>query len=647
MDGHGRLRKVRMVLFPGRLVLAFVILVGPASKVCANERPNILWIVAEDISPLFGCYGAPDARTPHIDRFAKRSHLFQRAYATAPICSPSRSCLATGMYATSLGTQNLRSIVELPEGMKPLARIFRENGYWTTLRGKTDYNFSAKGLFDSSNGKDGVFPWRSCPEGKPFFAFLNLGSTHEGSGNRLERAKLALKDFPQERKCDPAKVTLPPFYPDTPEMRRIWARYQDLITVFDGEVDKVLKQLEEDGRAEDTIVFLMSDHGMGLPRYKRWIHLTGLHVPLIVHVPKKYAGDLGASSVRDDLVSYVDLPATALKHAGIKVPEYFQGQSIFGKEKKELIFGARDRADDMYDLSRCVFDGRYLYIRHFLPHYPPMQQGYIMSPVYKESHIELHRVHDAGKDSADSRKIWESRPFEALYDLQKDPAELQNRAGDESLGELKKGLSERLHSWILETRDSAFLSEPEMHRRAHDAKVAPHVMMQDDKLYPIKLILAAAEAASEPNSDWLPGGDDPALDFWAIQQRIIRKDRSEDTRSFLRQKLKSENPTVRATAAEGLARLGEEDEAAPVFADLLTTSKEPNLLLYVARSLAVSFNDVRPIEKEVRAARAMMLAPEGSNRPWKDFVYSAFTSWALEWALVKSELNQWEDFKGL
>jgi len=195
----------------GRTILFLII-----GSALAKERPNILWIVAEDISPLFGCYGSPDAIKPNIDRFAKRSHLFERAYATAPICSPSRSCLATGMYATSLGTQNLRSIVQLPDSNSPLAKIFRENGYWTALRGKTDYNFDAKGLFAYPNGKDDNFIWKSCPKDKPFYASLNIGGTHEGSGNRSERAQISLKHLPEGAKRDPAKITLPPYFPDTP-----------------------------------------------------------------------------------------------------------------------------------------------------------------------------------------------------------------------------------------------------------------------------------------------------------------------------------------------------------------------------------------------------------------------------------------------
>lgn len=611
-----------------------------------DGRPNILWIVAEDISPFYGCYGSPDAVTPNIDAFARRSHLFQRAYATAPICSPSRSCLATGMYATSLGSQHLRCRVELPDGISPLATIFRNNGYWTALRGKTDYNFEDSRLFDDWSGKEAGAPWKNCPAEKPFFAFYNLGSTHEGSGNRPERAVAALRMLPKHAVRDPAEIRVPPHHPDSPEMRRIWARYHELITVFDLEVGQVLEQLQADGLSDDTIVFLMADHGMGLPRYKRWLYLTGLHVPLIVHLPEKYQGKQGQASVRDALVSYVDLPATALQLAEIDAPEHFAGRSIFSENERSYVYGARDRADDMYDLSRCVFDGRYLYVRHYLPHLPPMQEGYILSPIFKESVIELHRLHNAGLDTEQSRKLWEPRPFEELYDIENDPHEQHNLASDSRLANVKARLTKKLQSWILETRDSGFLTEPEMHRRAIEAGVAQYTILHSDATYPIQRIFDAADQASRPDGRLLSGGADPALDFWAIQQRIIRDDRSDESHRFLHSKLKSGNPVVRATAAEALARFGNEEPAIPVFRQLLAM-KEPNLRLYVARSLAVSFDNVKPLEREVRAARKEMLAPPGSSRPWKDFVYSAFTSWALEWALVKSELNDWNDFQGL
>lgn len=631
-----------------RLALALLVGFAASAGASAADRPNFLWIVAEDISPLFGCYGDPDGATPNIDALAADSHLFLNAYATAPICSPSRSCLATGMYATSLGTQNLRSEVDLPERIDPLAAVLKRNGYWTALRGKTDYNFEPTGLFDY--WKQDTAPWKHCPKDKPFYAFMNLGSTHEGSGNLSDRANRALPRLPSGLKHDPRQVELPPYYPDTPEMRRIWARYHDLITLFDQEVGEVLRQLAADGHTDDTIVFLMADHGMGLPRYKRWLYLTGLHVPLIIHVPAQFEPLVGEPepAIHRELVSYVDLPATVLELAGIPIPGNFQGQPIFDPNsdppQRRYIFGARDRADDMYDLSRAVFDGRYLYVRHYLPHQIPMQEGIIMSPYKKESHKELYRVRDAGEDTQQSAKLWARRPHEELYDLSQDPEELDNRADAPALAAEKKRLAQRLRQWIVETRDSGFLTEPEMHRRANAQGVTPYDILQDPKEYPIEPILATAEQASDPDAELLGEGEDPIETYWAIEQRIIRGDDSAEAIAFLESQLDSPNPMVRTAAAEGLARAGKPELAIETLRELLTGADEPNLRLYVARSIATSLDDVRPLEAEARAVREQMLAPPGSERPWKDFTYSAFTTWALEWALIKSGLNSPEDF---
>jgi arylsulfatase A-like enzyme len=634
-----------------RILLALIALALVPAALRADDRPNILWIVAEDISPFFGCYGNPDATTPFIDAYAARSHVFLEAFATAPICAPSRSALATGVYATALGTQNLRSEVPIPAEIQPLATVFREHGYWTALRGKTDYNFEARGLFDLHS--ETTEPWAQRPKDRPFFAFMNLGATHEGSGNIAERAAPALARLPADRVCDPATVALPPYFPDTPEMRRIWARYHDLISVWDLDVQAVLGKLEAAGLADDTIVFLLADHGLGLPRYKRWLYKTGLHVPLIVHVPEKFrhlAPGGNASGRHAQPVSLIDLPATALALAGIEAPASYVSRPLFGHASEEVrqrahIFGARDRADDMYDLSRSVYDGRYLYIRHYLPHQPPIQGGIIFGPHVKESLRELHRVHAAGGDTPESKALWTRRPHEELYDLHTDPQELHNLADQAALAGVKERLAASLRAWLIETRDTAFLPEPEMHRRATAAGLTSYEMARDPAVYPLENVLAAAEDASrgKPAPAEAFRHADPAVRFWALMGLIVTQDRSQAAGARYAHALGDENPVVRTTAAEGLARLGRTEIALTAYRELLQET-EPNLGLFVARSLADSVDDVRPIEAEIRRKRESFLAPPGSPRPWKDFTYAAFTTWALEWALIKSGLNDYEDF---
>ena len=243
-----------------------------------DQKPNILWITCEDISPALGCYGDEYARTPNLDQLAKEGVLYKNAFATAPICAPARSCLITGVYATSLGTQHLRSDVLKPEFIKTIPEYLREQGYYCTNNHKTDYNFNPDGVWDENSREA---HWRTRPKNSPFFSVFNYGISHEGHGNKIRE-----KDTQDlEIKHKPEDAALPPYFPDTPEMRRILAHYYDLISVLDDKVGDLLEQLEKDGLKENTIIFFFSDHGFGLPRYKRWLYNTGLHVPLIIHVP--------------------------------------------------------------------------------------------------------------------------------------------------------------------------------------------------------------------------------------------------------------------------------------------------------------------------------------------------------------------------
>lgn len=599
-------------------------------------RPNFLWIIAEDISPLLGCYEAPDAHTPNLDAFAKTSHLFKNALATAPVCSPSRSALASGTYPTSLGTQHMFSDVTLPDDIQPVMQVLKQTGYWTALRGKTCFNFSDKDLFDY--WKQDIAPWRNAPKDQPFFAYMNLGSTHEGPGNKSASAAEPLKRLPNEARHDPAKIKLPPFYPDTPEMRRIWARYLDLISVWDLDVHHVLEQLAADGRAEDTIVFVLSDHGMGLPRFKRWLYLTGLKVPLIVHVPEKFRHLTGSSApgdVHDAPVSLLDLPATVLHMAGLPVPRAYSGRSLFAKEKHDAVFGARDRLDDLRDLSRSVFDGRFHYIRHFQPQLIPMRPGVIMSSYQKESHAELERIHRAGADTVESAKLWSPRPFEELYDLSTDPHELTNLAAEPEHKAVKERLGNRLQQWILESRDSGFIPEPEMLRRSQQNGVPPFTWLQDPSAYPLEAALDAADAASRPDGEVLDAEDEPILTYWAIQQRLIRGDHSQEALAFFESHLASESPAVALAAAQGLCSGGKSTLALPVFRAALH-APELWTQLHAARSLAESLDDARPMEADIRARLKAVneTKSQASCRDW-----SVSTRQALHFALIRSGLE--------
>jgi arylsulfatase A-like enzyme len=319
------------------------------------ERPNILWITVEDMSPNLGCYGDRYATTPNLDRFAGEAVRYTRAFATAPVCSPSRSCLITGLYATSLGTQRLRSNFPIPDAIKGFPAYLRAAGYYTSNNVKTDYNTAdeprlIRESWDECSGKAN---WRGRKPGQPFFSVINLMTTHQSrtsvwSFEEFERQVGSRLD--PGLRHDPERAPLPPYYPETDLARRTLARYYDCITVMDQEVGQILADLAADGLAGNTIVFYYSDHGMGMPRGKRVLQDSGMQVPLMVRFPEKWRhfAPGGPDEALDRLVSFVDFPPTVLSLAGVDIPDHMQGTAFLGAKAgpaRQFVYGARDRVD--------------------------------------------------------------------------------------------------------------------------------------------------------------------------------------------------------------------------------------------------------------------------------------------------------------
>jgi uncharacterized sulfatase len=342
----------------------------PETPPAAPSRPNILWITCEDTSPNLGCYGDRKAITPNLDKLADSGARYTNAFSVAGVCAPSRSCLITGMYPTSIGSEHMRSKAVLPPLIKCFPQYLREAGYYCTNDSKTDYNFEhSPETWDESSPRA---HWRKRRPGQPFFSVVNITCTHE-SQIRLEEGeflKLTAGLTPEQRQ-DPAKLELPPYYPDTPVVRRdgraIGTRHRN-----GSRAGEILKELEADGLAANTIVFFFSDHGVGLPRAKRWLYDSGIRVPLIVRWP----GQIKPESVAQRLVSFVDFGPTVLSLAGVKAPEHLQGKAFLGDQSGEprtYIHAARDRMDERYDVIRAVRDVRYKYIRNYEPQRPYAQ----------------------------------------------------------------------------------------------------------------------------------------------------------------------------------------------------------------------------------------------------------------------------------
>ncbi|MCW5981355.1 MAG: sulfatase [Bryobacteraceae bacterium] len=420
------------------------------------RRPNILWIVAEDLSPDLGCYGNGLVRTPNLDRLASEGVRFTRAFVTAPVCSASRSAIVTGMYQTTVGGHNHRSHRDdnyrLPAGVRPFTHFLREAGYHTSNlervaglggTGKTDFNFQVENVFE---GKD----WRERKPGQPFYAQINFEETHR-----------AFKRFPAHP-VDPAKVELPPCYPDHPAIRLDWATYLDDAQHLDVNVGKTLKRLDEDGLADDTVVIFFGDHGQAMPRGKQFLYDAGIHVPLLVRIPKTYApAGYAPGTVNADLVSAIDITATTLRLAGVQPPPYMEGRPFFGPgvRKRDYIVAARDRCDETVDRIRCVRDRRYKYIRNFYPDRP-----YAQPNVYKDVQYPPLRVmrdlKTKGKLTGPAAAfLAATRPAEELYDLEADPREIDNLAEKPAGREPIARLRGILDAWIKETGDQGAIPE--------------------------------------------------------------------------------------------------------------------------------------------------------------------------------------------
>lgn len=604
-----------------------------------GDRPNILWITCEDICPYLGCYSDAEALTPNLDKLAGEGVLYTNAYATAPVCAPARSCLITGVYATSMGTQHLRSSVKIPSYIRCFPQELRQAGYYCSNNYKKDYNFTDVGVWDESSHEA---HWRNRKASQPFFSVFNFESTHQGKINGSDEeffAKYRSKLRPDERHR-PEDITLPPYYPDTPAVRKIWARYYDLITYMDHQVGDLLGRLEADGLGEDTIVFFFSDHGMGLPRFKRTLYDSGLHVPLIVKFPKRYRGmsPLAAGQRTDRLVSFVDFAPTILSIAGLAIPEYMQGRAFLGPAAEagpEYIFGTASRVDEAYEMSRCVRDKRYKYIRNYMPHLPYFQPSEY--PDRAEIMQKLRRAAKSGRMTAVQQQYWQpGKPLEELYDTKADPHEINNLAQSAEHGDTRKKLRSVLRKWMLDTRDVGLLPEAEMHIRSEGS--TPYEIARDAGKYPLERILSAAELVGrgEDKLDEMVkmlGDGDGAARYWAAVALGALGGKAASAADALSNALDDSCLNVRFAAAGALCGLNLCDGALAVLAEGLEEKREETVLA-AAREIQMIGDKACPIVDEMKAAQQRCRRPDGT---YKNQNHAWFIDWALKYALQNCE----------
>jgi arylsulfatase A-like enzyme len=427
----------------------------------AAERPNILWLIAEDFGNHLGCCGTKEVWTPNIDRLAADGQRYSRFYTTAPVCSPSRSAFMTGMYQTTIGAHHHRSHRDdgytLPSGVRLLSDWFRDAGYFTVnvrhlpvelgFRGtaKTDWNFTPpERPFDSDR-------WADLKSHQPFFAQLNFEETH--------------RPFSAPKRADPRRVEIPPYEPDHPVTRADRAAYLDSASELDRKVGLVLQRLKHDGLSDSTIVVFFGDNGQAHVRGKQFCYEEGLNVPLIIRWPKGFAAPAHYSpqTVDERLIVAIDLAPTMLALAGSGVPPKMQGRIFLGDRAappRQYVFGARDRCDETPFRFRTVRDARYRYIRNFTPDRPFLQPN-----KYKESDYPvwnlLKVLHAAGSLTlVQDRLCAATMPEEELYDLERDPHEIDNLAGRLEHRATLERLRRVLEDWIENTRDLGATPEP-------------------------------------------------------------------------------------------------------------------------------------------------------------------------------------------
>ena len=519
----------------------------------AAEQPNILWLTAEDIGPHLGCYGDPLAVTPNLDALAADGIRFPTCWSNYPVCAPARTTIITGLVAASTGSGHMRCLVSIPEPLRLFPEYLREAGYYCTNNHKEDYNVRAhRPTWDESSKRA---HWKHRPAGAPFFAVFNQAATHESQ----------IRSRPHVPITDPKAISVPPYHPDCRESRQDWAQYYDNIRKLDSWVGRQIEELKAADLYDRTIIVFFGDHGSGMPRHKRYAGNSGMHVPLIVRVPQRFREhlpkDYAGTGVCERLVSFVDLAPTMLSIANIAAPESFQGSAFLGVRQStppDYLYGFRDRMDERPDFSRSMRDSRYLYIRNYLPFLPHGQ--FLAYQDQTPTTSVWRKLYERGELNPIQTAFWEPKAPEELYDLQEDPHETKNLAGDASQRAVLERFRKAHLTATLRFRDTGFLPEGEL--VALDPETTRWEYAQHEQTYPLKRIYEFADQAvrrATPIQTLLSEADegDPVIRYWLAVGYLVRGATAVvSAPEPLVKLLDDPSPSVRIVAAEAAARYG-------------------------------------------------------------------------------------------
>lgn len=570
-----------------------------------TDRPNILWIVSEDNSPFIGAYGDEFATTPRIDQLAREGVLYENAFASAPVCAPSRSTLITGVYPVSMGTQHMRSTYPIPELIRFYPRYLREAGYYTTNNSKKDYNtIDQPEAWDESSK---MATYHNRQKGQPFFAVFNSSITHESSIHD----SIPTEDL----RHDPQKVPIPPYHPATEAMKHDWAQYYDKMEDMDRWVGQLLDELESSGEADNTIVFYYSDHGGVLGRSKRFLFESGLHIPLIIRFPEKYRhlAPGPAGSRTDRLVSFIDFPPTMVSLAGIPIPEYMQGSAFLGGQvsaPEEYAYSFRGRMDERIDMSRSVRDKQYRYTRNFLPQ--KIYGQYLEYLWRAPSMRSWAQAFEKGQLNETQSRFFQPKPVEELYDISLDPDNIHNLADDPKYKNVVERMRKATMDWMIRVRDVGLIPEAMIERISEKTTMYEYARSGE---YPIEKILPLVDKMTKGDKGAIRKGlkdKNPVIRYWAATSAGIYYPETTSLAADLQELSKDDEIAVQIAAAEALYRFGQVTLPQNILIRALKSNYEKSRL----QALNVLFNfsekDLKPVWPAIRS----IIPADGANRDY-------------------------------
>ncbi|MBB5686352.1 sulfatase-like hydrolase/transferase [Sphingobium boeckii] len=629
-DEHSRLKRAlsrRNVLgrgVAGGMAVSFPPLALAAARPATPKGlPNILWMVSEDNNPYLGAYGDPIAHTPHLDALAKKGVLYRNAFSNAPVCATSRFGILTGVHAESCSpAQHMRANAHLPKQLKTYPEYLREAGYYCLNNFKTDYNcdIDPKIIWDDNSR---TAQWRNRPAGKPFMAVFNDLTTHESQ-----------IFFKTEGRVKPEDVRVPAYLPDTPEVRTDLSSYYNRIEMMDANCGKRLAALEADGLAEDTIVFYYSDNGGVMPRSKHYSYDEGYRTCLMIYVPPKWQhlAPAPAGSVVNSPVSYIDLVPTLLSLIGQPKAPHMVGRALLGPyagSPEKFAFGANDRQGERYDFNRTVCDGRYRYIRNYLPDVAwgtPMSYSWVA-----KSYQSWERAHDADRLNPAQDRFFQTKPYEEFYDLGTDRDQVRNLIGDPAQAGRIAAMRSALDRHMVKINDNGFIPE------GHGAE--GYFQSRNRTAYPLGKLMALAQQSARRDPRNLErfrkqlSHDNDLVRYWAVYGiKLLGSDAGLAEDRLVRLAEHDPSPYVRLQAASALCETAQHAKGIANLATILDAAPSVALQLQAISALILAGRLALPALPSIRrltasddenlhaAARYLTAVLEGVYAPGYDLL---------------------------